>query len=40
MKSSRLMTLAMVGCAVAAMAACTRRPVAGAAPTGPVGAVG
>lgn len=32
MKSSRLMTLAMVGCAVAAMAACTRRPVEGAVP--------
>ena len=35
MKSSKLMTLALVGCAVAAMAACTRRPVEGAVPTGP-----
>ena len=26
MKTSRIMTLAMVGCAVAAMAACTRKP--------------
>ena len=46
MKTSRIMTLAMVGCAVAAMAACTRKPPvetgvpgpndgASTAPTGP-----
>ncbi|NBB61458.1 peptidoglycan-associated lipoprotein Pal [Pseudomonas sp. ODNR1LW] len=42
MKKSRILTLAMVGCAVAAMAACARKPVEGAvqpttptAPTGP-----
>jgi peptidoglycan-associated lipoprotein len=35
MKTSRILTLAMVGCAVAAMAACARKPVDGAVPTGP-----
>lgn len=35
MKKSRIMTVAMVGCAVAAMAACARKPVEGVVPTEP-----
>ncbi|WP_299177639.1 peptidoglycan-associated lipoprotein Pal [uncultured Brevundimonas sp.] len=35
MKTSRIITLAMVGCAVAAMAACARKPVEGAVPAAP-----
>ena len=35
MKTSRIITLAMVGCAVAAMAACARKPVEGAVSTQP-----
>ena len=35
MKTSRIITLAMVGCAVAAMAACARKPVEGVVPAAP-----
>ncbi|MDZ4372720.1 MAG: peptidoglycan-associated lipoprotein, partial [Phenylobacterium sp.] len=35
MKTSRIITLAMVGCAVVAMAACARKPVEGAVPAAP-----
>lgn len=40
MKKSRILTLALVGCAVAAMAACARKPVEGAVPTTPTAPTG